>query len=122
MSDTVDAAVIAAADRKDALTRLKERNLTVIELKEKKAGGQITFARRKKINNNDTYYMARELATLLRSGMQIDKAVEILIHSADKQEMKEMLGDPLRRLPGCCGACRWSASSATGPTGCNRST
>jgi len=28
--------VVAAADRADALTRLKERGLTVIELKEKK--------------------------------------------------------------------------------------
>ena len=50
--------VIAAANRNDALARLKERSLTVIELKEKKTGGQITFARRRRINNQDTYYMA----------------------------------------------------------------
>ena len=90
--------VIAAANRNDALARLKERSLTVIELKEKKTGGQITFARRRRINNQDTYYMARELATLLRSGMQIDKAVEILMQSADKQEMKEILSFILKHI------------------------
>jgi type II secretory pathway component PulF len=70
--------------------RLKERGLTVIELKEKK-GGQITFSRRRRINNQDTYYMARELSHPAAFGMQIDKAVEILMQSAEKQEMKEIL-------------------------------
>ncbi|HVO67136.1 MAG TPA: type II secretion system F family protein [Syntrophales bacterium] len=82
--------VIAAADRRDALARLKERGLTIIDLTEK-AGGEKTFAGRRRVNHQDTYYMARELSTLLRSGMQIDKAVDILIQSADKEEMKEIL-------------------------------
>lgn len=90
--------VVAAADRADALTRLKERGLTVIELKEKKAGGQITFTRRQKITQQDTYYMARELGALLRSGMQIDKALDILMQSADKQEMKEILSFVLNNI------------------------
>lgn len=90
--------IVAAADRTDALTRLKERGLTVIEIKEKKAGGQITCTRRQKITQQDTYYMARELGTLLRSGMQIDKALDILMQSADKQEMKKILSFVLNNI------------------------
>lgn len=82
--------VIPAADRKDALARLRARGLTIIDLTEKKAGGK-TLTRRRQINQQDTYYMARELSTLLRSGMQIDRAIEILIRSAGKQELKDIL-------------------------------
>jgi general secretion pathway protein F len=53
---------------------------------------------RRKINHEDTYYMARELSTLLRSGMQIDKAVEILIRSAEKQDLKDILSFVLNHI------------------------
>jgi len=42
--------------------------------------------------------MARELGALLRSGMQIDKALDILMQSADKQEMKEILSFVLNNI------------------------
>lgn len=89
--------VVAALNRSDAITRLKERGLTVIALKEKMSGS-LGFSRRQKITRQDIYYMSREFATLLRSGMQIDKAAEILLQSADKPEMKDVLASILKDI------------------------
>ena len=87
---------IAAEDRHDALARLKARGLTVVDLKEKAAGK--AFARKGRMNYQDMYYLMREIGTLLRSGMQIDKAVEILAQSADKQDVKDLLSSILNRI------------------------
>ncbi len=80
---------IAAVDRREALASLRARGLTVIDLKEETA--RKGFAGRRRMNRQDMYYLARELATLLRSGVQVDKAVEILAHSAVKQDVQDLL-------------------------------
>lgn len=103
--------VVAALSRSDAITRLKERGLTVIALKEK-ITGSLSFSRRQKVTRQDIYYMSREFATLLRSGMQIDKAAEILLQSADKPEMKDVLAAILKDIRG-----GKSVSSAFSDTG-----
>jgi len=103
--------IIAAANRGDALVRLKERGLTVTVLEEKK-GAQISFSRGRRVNNQDICYMARELGTLLRSGMQIDKSLDILMHSAEKQDMKEILSFILTNIRS-----GKSVTSAFGETG-----
>jgi general secretion pathway protein F len=83
--------VISAQDRADAMTKLRVRGLTVIDLweKEKKEKGVTLF--KKGFNDQDVYDMARELSTLLRSGIRIDRAFELLIRSTSKQDLKEIL-------------------------------
>ena len=83
--------VISASDKGDALAKLRVRGLTVIELrdKEKKAKNVTLF--KKGFKDQDVYDMARELSTLLRSGIRIDRAFELLIQSTSKQDLKAIL-------------------------------
>lgn len=83
--------IITATDKQDAMAKLRIRGLTVIDLqaKEKKAKSVTLF--KKSFNDQDVYNMARELSTLLRSGIRIDRAFELLIRSTSKQDLKEIL-------------------------------
>jgi len=83
--------VISAFDRTDALSKLRERGLTVIELVEKKTRERKGFSFRKGFGDQDLYNISRELSILLRSGIRIDKAFELLINPSMKQEFKEIL-------------------------------
>jgi general secretion pathway protein F len=86
---------ISADDRIQAISILKSRGLTVTDLAEKKAKRSGGFVLRKNFNDTDIYNVARELSTLLRSGMRIDKAFELLIHATTKESLKEVLATVL---------------------------
>lgn len=88
---------ISAADRTEALARLRARGLTVTDLRQKESGGRL-FSGSRKINSQDLYYLARELGTLLRSGMQIDKALEIIVRSSGKRDMQDTLSSILKGI------------------------
>ena len=83
--------IIAAEDQLQALKTLRSRGLTVTDLAERKVKRGTKFTFRKNFNDTDIYNVARELSTLLRSGMRIDKAFELLIHATTKQSLKEVL-------------------------------
>ena len=83
--------MISAEDRTQAVKTLRSRGLTVTDLAEKKAKSGAKFTFRKNFNDTDIYNVARELSTLLRSGMRIDKAFDLLIHATTKQSLKEVL-------------------------------
>ena len=83
--------VVSASNRSDAMIQLRTRGLTVIELVEKgKRQGRKAFLR-KGFNDQDVYNMARELSTLQRSGIRIDKTFELLIRSTAKPDLKDIL-------------------------------
>ncbi len=82
---------VAADDEAQAISILKSRGLTVTELVEKKSKKGSGFSLRKNFNDADVYNVARELSTLLRAGMRIDKAFELIIHATTKQSLKEIL-------------------------------
>jgi len=82
---------LLAGDRTEALAKLRARGLTVTDLVEKKKKEESRFVLRKKIKPQDVYSIAREVSTLLRSGMRIDRSLELLRNGAKKQEMKEVL-------------------------------
>jgi general secretion pathway protein F len=81
---------ITAQDHTAALAKLKSRGFVVTELIEKKVRTSAGFFKRS-FNDEDMYNIAREMSTLLRSGMRIDKAFDILIHATTKQDLKEVL-------------------------------
>lgn len=83
--------VISATDRIDAMAKLRARGLTVTYLAEKQKKQKVKMSFRKGFNDQDLYNMARELSTLQRSGIRIDKAFELLIQSTAKQDLKDIL-------------------------------
>ena len=83
--------VISASDRMDALSKLKERGLTVIELVEKKTKERKSFSLKRGFGDQDLYNISRELSILLRSGIRIDKGFELLMNPSMKQEFKDIL-------------------------------
>jgi general secretion pathway protein F len=83
--------VISASDRMDAISKLKERGLTVVELAEKKTKERKSFSFRKGFGDQDLYNISRELSILLRSGIRIDKAFELLMSPSMKRELKDIL-------------------------------
>lgn len=87
--------LISAEDRGDAMAKLRARGLTVIDLAEKQKRQKVSMSLRKGFNDQDLYNMARELSTLQRSGIRIDKAFELLIQSTVKQELKDILSHVL---------------------------
>jgi len=82
---------ISAVSKAQAISLLKSRGLIVTDLVEKEAKSSAKFVFRKGFNDTDIYNVARELSTLLRSGMRIDKAFELLITATTKESLKEIL-------------------------------
>lgn len=82
--------VILANDLKEAIQRLKEQGFVVIDVKERiKREKSVKF--RKGITTSDLYNIANQLSILLRSGMKIDNALNLIINSSRKEKLKEVL-------------------------------
>jgi len=77
---------------------LRKRGYLLLELKEKKEVGSRGLSFFKKIKEEDLYSFFRELAILLKSGIRIDKAFEILISSTPNPEFKRYLSEILTSL------------------------
>lgn len=70
---------------------LKEQGLTVLKVKEKKDG---FFSKSKGgVKNKDVTLFTRQLATLIKSGVPLVKALSILIDSTEKHKLKELITD-----------------------------
>jgi general secretion pathway protein F len=82
---------ITAKDREQAFSILRTRGLVITDLVEKKKKRSRNFVLRKNFNDTDLYNVAREMSTLLRSGMRIDKAFDLLINATTQQNLKETL-------------------------------
>jgi general secretion pathway protein F len=83
--------VVSAANKSDAMIQLRTRGLTVTDLVEKEKRQDRKAFLRKGFNDQDVYNMARELSTLQRSGIRIDKTFELLIRSTAKPDLKDIL-------------------------------
>lgn len=89
---------ISANDMAEAKSMLRERGLTVIGIvaEELRTGRRSVF--KKGIKDADIYNMSRELSILLRSGIRIDRAFEILMNSIPNIELKESLSKILKDI------------------------
>jgi len=54
----------------------------------------------KGVSNRDILVFTQDLATLLQSGLPVDRALSILIDAAEKEKMKEVVGDILKTVKG----------------------
>ncbi|MBU1902417.1 MAG: type II secretion system inner membrane protein GspF [Proteobacteria bacterium] len=52
------------------------------------------------VSSRDVMVFTQDLATLLESGLPVDRALSILIDSAEKARMKEVVGDILKSIRG----------------------
>ncbi len=96
----VQEGLLEASSSPAAIARLQEMGLIPIRAVE--AGAAVSsapgaakrslFARRRGISQNDITIMTRELATLLRAGLPLDRAFEILINLSENPKLAELLG------------------------------
>jgi len=89
---------LLAADHTEAMAKLRARGLTVTNLTKKAGEEERRFVLRKRIMPQDLYSLSREVSTLLRSGIRIDRALELLRNGAKKKEMKEVLNAVLQDI------------------------
>jgi general secretion pathway protein F len=82
---------VTATDKAAAIAQLRSRSLTVIDLTEVKGKISSTTLWKKSLSQQDIYNVMRELSTLLRSGITIDKSLELLIQTSRNPELKEIL-------------------------------
>jgi general secretion pathway protein F len=95
----VQEGVLEASSTPAAITRLQEMGLIPIRAQEAGAAKAATpaaarpalFGRRRGISQNDIAIMTRELATLLRAGLPLDRAFEILINLSENPRLSELL-------------------------------
>ena len=96
----VQEGVLEASSTPAAIARLQQMGLTPIRAEEAGATGTVGPAAgaraplftRRGINQADIGVMTRELATLLRAGLPLDRSFEILINLAAKPQLAELLG------------------------------
>jgi len=87
--------VITTSDRKEAISGLRDRGLTVIDLLERKEKERKRFLLKKEVGDQDLYNISRELSILLRAGIRIDHGIKLLMNSITKQELKDTLSRAL---------------------------
>jgi general secretion pathway protein F len=91
---------LTSSDLQNARLKLREMGLTVIELKERRIVSTRKLFGGKDINDTDIYNLFKELKVLAASGINIDKALSLLISSATKPELKRALEEVLRDIKG----------------------
>lgn len=96
----VQEGVLEASSTPAAISRLQEMGLIPIRAEEAgtaaavgpAAGGRSPLFTRRGVNQADIAIVTRELATLLRAGLPLDRSFEILINLAAKPAVAELLG------------------------------
>ncbi|MBI4691175.1 MAG: type II secretion system F family protein [Nitrospirae bacterium] len=89
---------ISAEGIAEAKAILKERGLTVLEVIVKEAKKPIRFGLGRGVKDTDIYNMSREMSILLRAGIRIDRAFEILINSVSNVQLKGDLSGILKDI------------------------
>lgn len=95
----VQEGVLEAGSSNAAIARLQEMGLIPIRADEASAARAGTAApsrplfARKGISQDDIGIITREMATLLRAGLPLDRAIEILINLAATPRVAELLGE-----------------------------
>src|SRR6186997_149604 len=98
----VQEGVLEAASTSAAVARVQAMGLIPIRAEEAglgtgaaaapAAGGRSALFQRRTVTQVDIGVMSRELATLLRAGLPLDRSFEILVNLTGKPAMAELLG------------------------------
>lgn len=93
---------LSAQDVEQAKNQLRKSGMTILALTERpieakaKSGSRVIFSR--KVGEEELYNTARELSILLKSGITIDRALEIAIRSQSNPLMTDALSDVLNEI------------------------
>ncbi len=84
---------VDADDRKAVLELLRERGLIVVDIKEKKAAGDVgdMLGRFKKVKPGDLTVATRQLSTMISSGMSLLRALYVLEDQSESEKLKAAL-------------------------------
>lgn len=88
---------IEVGTRVEAYRSLKERNIYVLELKEK---DRTPFKRGFKLKDKYLYQISKELSVMLNAGINLDKALELLIHSLEDEKVRFIFERVLKDIKG----------------------
>jgi type IV pilus assembly protein PilC len=89
--------VLAAADRRDVLARLREKNLTVLEIRESAEGAsaasrwQALRSPARSIKKKELVICTRQLSTMISAGIPLLEALEILVGQAESPALAKVL-------------------------------
>jgi len=96
----VQEGVLEAASHSGAVARLQEMGFIPIRAEEANtaragpaAAGRRSIFERRGVSENDVAVITRELATLLKAGLPLDRSTEILINLAATPRVAELLGN-----------------------------
>ncbi len=98
-SGEVQEGVLEASSHPGAVARLQEMGFIPIRAEEANAtrgtgdSGARPLLRRRGISQNDIAVVTRELATLLKAGLPLDRSIEILINLAETPRVAELLAN-----------------------------
>ncbi|MEC4680708.1 MAG: type II secretion system F family protein, partial [Nitrospirota bacterium] len=109
---------LSTQDTAQAKRQLRESGMTILALTERqvvtkakaKSGNWAIFSQR--ISETEMYNMARELSILLKSGMTIDRALEIALRSQSNPRMTDALAEALKEIRGGMGIAEGFAKSS----------
>ncbi len=93
--------VIDAADEPSVIKILRNRNLFPIEVsarKPERIGLKQRFLLSSKVKEEHLYHFSRELSILLKSGMRLDQALELLISSIGNVTLKHQTQEVLKAV------------------------
>ena len=91
--------VLSAESYEEALSKLRNQGYIVLELKEK-SDKKGFFLFRKKFGIQELYTFTKEFSILLRSGIRVDLALELLIKTTTNEALKNILSQVLKDLKG----------------------
>ena len=93
---------LSAQDAEQAKNQLRKSGMTILSLTERpmvaraKPGSRVIFSRR--VGEEELYNTARELSILLKSGITIDRALEIVLRSQSNPLMTAALSEVLNEI------------------------
>lgn len=93
---------LSAQDVEQAKNQLRKSGMTILSLTERpmvaraKPGSRVIFSRR--VGEEELYNTARELSILLKSGITIDRALEIVLRSQSNPLMTAALSEVLNEI------------------------
>ena len=82
-----------AVDRQRVIDYLKAEDLLVVSVKEKRSGLGRKFSFQGKISYLDKINFTGNLATMLKAGVNLTQALEIIAHDTKNQRFRSILGD-----------------------------
>lgn len=99
-SGSVVEGTLSAGDKTEVISRLRERDLVVLEVKKRSAGvlhglkdAPLMGSKSRRVPKKDLVIMVRQLSTMISAGIPLLESLEVLQEQAEFPGLKNVLGD-----------------------------